>query len=71
MEPSLVRKDFKYFYWPDFELEQPFDLTVDPYEVNDLAKSTESIYVAKLAEMKKRFLELKDIVHDRERVVTL
>jgi hypothetical protein len=68
---ALVRKDFKYFYWPDFELEQLFDLTEDPYEMNDVATSNETKYVAKLVEMKKRFSELKEIVHDRERPVTL
>ena len=31
---ALVRKDYKYFYWPDFNYEQLFDLTNDPGKVN-------------------------------------
>ena len=54
---SLVRKDWKYFYWPDFDLEQLFDLKADPHEENDLAK--DPAQSARLAEMRTRFAELK------------
>lgn len=54
---ALVRKDWKYFYWPDYEFEQLFDLRANPWEENDLAR--DSAHAAKLAEMRQRFAELK------------
>ena len=54
---ALVRKDWKYFYWPDFQLEQLFDLVTDPREESDLAK--DPAHKARLEEMRKRFGELK------------
>ncbi len=54
---ALVRKDYKYFYWPDRGLEQLFDLKADPREENDLVK--DPAQAARLAEMRKRFKELK------------
>jgi len=54
---ALVRKNWKYFYWPDFDREQLFDLTNDPMEENDLA--ADPAHAKKLAEMRKRFRELK------------
>ena len=54
---SLVRKDWKYFYWPDFKREQLFDLRSDPNEESDLA--ADPAESKKLAEMRKRFSELK------------
>ncbi len=54
---ALVRKDWKYFYWPDFKLEQLFGLHADPHEENDLAK--DPAQQDRLAEMRKRFGELK------------
>ena len=54
---ALVQKDWKYFYWPDFEHEQLFDLRNDPIEENDLA--SDPVYSQKLADMRKRFRELK------------
>ena len=54
---ALVRKDWKYFYWPDFTTEQLFDLGTDPIEENDrIADPTQT---ARLAEMRSRFSELK------------
>jgi arylsulfatase A-like enzyme len=54
---ALVRKDWKYFYWPDFITEQLFDLGTDPLEENDrIADPTQT---ARLAEMRGRFAELK------------
>jgi arylsulfatase A-like enzyme len=54
---ALVRKDWKYFYWPEHKLEQLFDLTNDPGEQNDLAK--DPAHATRLAEMRARFAELK------------
>jgi len=52
-----VRKDWKYFYWPDFAMEQLFDLGTDPIEEDDrIADSTQA---ARLTEMRQRFGELK------------
>lgn len=54
---ALVRKDWKYFYWPDFKLEQLFHITADPLEENDLAQ--DPTQADRLAEMRTRFAELK------------
>jgi arylsulfatase A-like enzyme len=54
---ALVRKDWKYFYWPEHKVEQLFDLTKDPREENDLAGDPSQ--AGRLAEMRKRFNELK------------
>eukprot|EP00752_Nemacystus_decipiens_P016620 g14860.t1 len=55
---ALVRKDFKYFYWPEHDVEQLFDLKADPIEEVDLAGNPD--YADKLAEMRKRFKQLKE-----------
>ncbi len=55
---ALVRKDFKYFYWPEQKVEQLFDMKNDPHEENDLVKSP--AYQKRLHEMRKRFIELKE-----------
>ena len=54
---ALVRKDWKYLYWPDFKQEQLFDLRNDPLEENDLISDAK--YGLVLGEMRKRFAELK------------
>ena len=54
---ALVRKDWKYFYWPDFKTEQLFDLRADPMEEHDL--SADPAQAARLVEMRRRFAELK------------
>jgi arylsulfatase len=54
---ALVRKDWKYFYWPDFKLEQLFHVAVDPLEENDLAG--DPAQAGRLAGMRARFAELK------------
>jgi arylsulfatase A-like enzyme len=55
---SLVRKDWKYFHWPDFNREQLFDLRSDPHEEHDLA--ADPAHKDRLVEMRKRFAELKE-----------
>lgn len=54
---ALVRKDWKYMFWPEHRVEQLFHLTNDPREENDLAK--DPAHSGKLAEMRTRFAELK------------
>ncbi len=54
---ALVRKDWKYFYWPEFDREQLFDLKNDPHEEHDLA--ADPAVAERLASMRKRFAELK------------
>ena len=54
---ALVRKEWKYFYWPDFKLEQLFHVSADPMEENDLA--ADPAQQERLAEMRLRFAELK------------
>jgi arylsulfatase A-like enzyme len=54
---ALVRKEWKYFYWPDFKQEQLFHLTADPMEEQDLAGDPAS--KDQLEEMRQRFAELK------------
>ena len=54
---ALVRKDWKYFFWPDFKTEQLFDLKSDPIEEKDLI--ADPAQKERLAEMRKRFAELE------------
>ena len=54
---ALVRKDYKYFYWPEHDVEQLFHLASDPHEQKDLIKDADHAEV--LVAMRKRFLELK------------
>jgi arylsulfatase len=58
---ALVRKDWKYFYWPDFRTEQLFDLRADPQEETDLV--AHPAQQQRLAEMRQRFAELKAAAH--------
>lgn len=54
---ALIRKDWKYFFWPDFKLEQLFHVSADPFEENDLA--ADPAQAERMAEMRKRLAELK------------
>lgn len=54
---ALIRKNWRYFYWPDFDHEQLFDRRLDPLEENDLGR--EPAHAARLGEMRKRLAELK------------
>lgn len=57
---ALVRKDWKYFYWPNFKVEQLFHVESDPLEENDLV--SDPAHAERLVEMRKRFNELKGSV---------
>ena len=54
---ALVRKDVKYFLWPDFQQEQLFDLKADPIEEHDII--ADPAQAERLAEMRRCFAELK------------
>ncbi len=54
---ALVRKDWKYMFWPEANYEQLFDLTTDAREELDLAR--DAMHAARLAAMRVRFAELK------------
>lgn len=54
---ALVRKDWKYFYWPDHDFEQLFHLAQDPLEQNDLAR--DPAHQKKLQELRARFHQAK------------
>lgn len=54
---ALVRKDWKYMFWPDHGREQLFHLAVDPGEENDVVAAPANAAV--LSEMRSRFRELK------------
>ena len=53
---ALVRKDFKLFRWPEYNLHQLFNVQWDPFEEYDLSKNTTHASVVK--GMKKRLDEL-------------
>jgi hypothetical protein len=57
---ALVRKDFKFMHWPEYNFDQLFHLHKDPMEEDDIVNKTE--HAALLAQMKARFLELKAAV---------
>lgn len=54
---ALVRKDYKYMLWPNYNVEQLFDLRNDTYELNDLIESV--THQELLLQMRKRFKKLK------------
>ena len=56
---ALVNKGWKYIYWPDFKVEQLFDLEADPLEENDIVQAVEA--QAQLQQMRLRFAELKKL----------
>jgi arylsulfatase len=58
---ALVRKDAKYIHWPDYDYEQLFRLNTDPFEEEDLYKSTYKTDKDLLDGMKERFAELKSL----------
>jgi arylsulfatase A-like enzyme len=52
---GVIRRDWKYVYWPEFEYEQLFDLNADPEEFRNLADDARSS--ARLATMRQRLSE--------------
>jgi len=54
---ALVRKDWKYFFWPEQKVEQLFHITEDPREENDLSK--DPAQMVRMSEMRSRFAVLK------------
>lgn len=54
---ALVRKDWKYFFWPKHGVEQLFHITEDPFEENDLIHDPSQ--KQRIAEMRSRLQELK------------
>jgi arylsulfatase A-like enzyme len=67
---ALVRKNYKYMYWPNYKYEQLFDLVNDPGEMEDIFNSTKPDVVEIRNEMKRRFQELKNLVQS-DAIVTL
>ncbi len=67
---ALVRKDYKYMFWPDYSYEQLFDLVNDPGEMEDIFNSTDPAVAEIRSEMKRRFVELKNLVKSDE-IVTI
>mmetsp|Transcript_8235 Transcript_8235/g.12252 ORF Transcript_8235/g.12252 Transcript_8235/m.12252 type:complete len:584 (-) Transcript_8235:74-1825(-) len=58
---ALVRKDFKYFVWPQYDdYEQLFDMNKDPFEQEDVANKPEHTELK--VEMKSRLQELKNSI---------
>lgn len=59
---ALVRKDYKYMYWPNYGYEQLFNLKADPGELDDIFNSTDPDVVKIKKDMKERFELLKNLV---------
>ncbi len=55
---ALVRKDYKYMFYREWQVEHLFDMINDPLEINDLSNMSE--YKQLLGEMRKRHNELKE-----------
>ncbi len=55
---ALVRKNVKYIWWPDYDYEQLFDLTADPYEEHDLAR--DPAQAPTLEKLRTRFARLQE-----------
>jgi arylsulfatase len=57
---ALVRKDIKYIFWPNYDVEQLFNLTSDPMEEEDLIMNP--AYADIHGELKARHDALRDLV---------
>ncbi len=55
---ALVRKDYKYFYWPEQKVEQLFHLPSDPHEEVDLIDHPD--HAEMLATLRAQFAQLKE-----------
>lgn len=58
---ALIRKDYKYFYWPQVGYEQVFHVAEDPYEERDIFNSTLRSDPAVLDELRARYAHLKNL----------
>ena len=56
---GVVRRDFKYAYWPEWNYEQLFDLEIDPNEKTNLIDDDD--YETILEEMRERLQELLEL----------
>jgi hypothetical protein len=54
---ALVQKDYKYVFWPNYDVEELFDLRNDKYELQNLINRTS--YKDLLHRMRNRFNKLK------------
>ena len=52
---ALIRKDFKYFYWPQIKYEQLFNIEKDAYDEYDVINSTAQTTQNALDVMKARY----------------
>jgi len=73
---ALVRKDYKYFYWPAFGWEQLFNIRDDPTEDSDLINRNNTANTTKeimevLNEMRGRFWKLKRLIQMTKKHITL
>ena len=57
---GVVRRDWKYVYWPEFEFEQLFDLKADPDERRNLA--TDPTHAGQLTTMRQKLGEWRQRV---------
>ncbi len=57
---ALVRKDYKYMVYPEWNVEQLFDMINDPLEINDIVNQSE--HFALVEAMRKRHDLLKEEV---------
>jgi arylsulfatase A-like enzyme len=57
---ALIRKDWKYFYWPQVKVEQLFQIENDPYEQRDVLNSTAQTTQEALDFMRARYFFLKN-----------
>jgi arylsulfatase len=55
---ALVRRDYKYIYWPSFDYEEVFNLTEDPYELTNQAQN--ATYHKMIQDMRVRYSKLQE-----------
>lgn len=65
---GLIRRDYKYFYWPVKDYEQVFHIEADPYEEDDLLNATSVTTTGILEDLKERYRLLMDKSRSGDRV---